>query len=102
MAPLLLGGIFEERPHARKLARGRRWTEPLPAPLREKCAEVGRRKAEKAGRADRLPPILTEKLNQPMRGRHISANRMRGTPAVVLKMAGPASGKLARRVGDQV
>ena len=102
MAPLLLGGIFEERPHARELARGRRWTEPLPTPLGKKGAQIRGGQTDQVGRADRLCSIGAEEVNQPMRGRDIGANGVRGTAAIVLEMAGPASGKLACRMVRQV
>ena len=49
-----------------------------------------------------MSSIAAEKVDQPVRGRDIGANRVRGTAAVMLKMPGPASGKLARRMVGQL
>src|SRR5205085_11748287 len=56
---------------------------------------------EEVGWTDRLPAIPAEEFNQPMRGCDIGAHRVHRTAAVVLEMAGPASGERARRMVGQ-
>jgi hypothetical protein len=41
MAAVLLGGIFEECPNARQLARGRSGAESLRPPLGKESAQIG-------------------------------------------------------------
>jgi hypothetical protein len=98
MAPLLLGGIDKDGATARQLARGRGRAEPLPPPLREEGAEIGRIEVDQAGRFDNLTAKAPKEIDQAMRGRDIRAHRVWRTPPVVLQMIGP----LRRERGGRV
>jgi hypothetical protein len=93
--PLLLGRILEEGANARQLAGSRRGTETLGAPLGKECPQVGRLEPLQRGRTDLLALISSEKVDESVRRRNVSADGVGRAAPVVLEMAGPASGKLA-------
>jgi hypothetical protein len=55
----------------------------------------------KIGWADLVAAVSAKELDQPVCGREISPDGMRRPAAIMLKMAGPANGKLRRRVKRQ-
>ena len=98
MFALLLGGVGEEGANARQLARGGCRGQALGTALGEVGTQVRGSKVEQRGRLDELAPIQAKEIDQPVRGRDISAHGMRGTAAIMLKIGGPASRQLAGRV----
>jgi len=87
--PLLLRGISKEGADAGKFARGGRGAEPLPAPVGEKGPKIGGFQIEEAGRRNLLAAISAKEVDEPMRGRHISAHGVRRAATVVLEMIAP-------------
>ena len=98
MMPLLLGGIGKEGADARKLARCRGRAETLRPPFGQKGAKVDGSKVEQARVTDLVPAISSEKFNQTVRGRNISAHRVGRASPVILKIARPLRRKCGGRV----
>ena len=98
MLTTLLRGVGEESADARKFARCRGSTKPLPAPIREKRPQVGGRQAEQARRRHLFTAIAPEEFDQSMGGCNIGPNGMCRAPAVVLKIGAPLGGERLRRM----
>ena len=95
---LLLGGVGQERAHARQLARRRRGAEPLPSPVGQECPKVRRAEAEQPCRLDLLATVAAEKLDQPVRRSDIGAHRVRRAAAIMLEIICPLRSKRLGRV----
>ena len=86
MTAVALGGKAQESADARKLTRRGRSAEPLPSPLGEERAQVGRGKPKQGGRRDFLAPILPEEADEAVRGRDIGATGVGRPAAIVLQV----------------
>jgi hypothetical protein len=95
---LLLRGIFEERSNTGQLARGRRGSQTFPAPPRKKRAQVHGAELQQVCGVNRTAAMLPQEIDKAMRRRHVGADRVWRSTAIVLQIFGPPGGELARRV----
>jgi hypothetical protein len=82
----LLGGISKECSDARELPRRRRGAQPACTAVGKEGAEVRRRYVRESRRIDDLAAIPPEEVDEAMRSRGISADRMGRAPSIMLKM----------------
>ena len=98
MAALLLCCIAQEGANAGKLASRRRSPKPFRAALGKEGAKVGSHNAEQRLLVDRFAAMLTKEGDQPVGRCDISANGVRGTAAIMLKIVVPARGQRTGRM----
>ena len=89
MVALLLGSIGKECANTRQLPRRRRGAKALPPPVGKEGAKVGGGEVEQARVGNFLAAIVTEELDQPVRGSDIGADGVRRAAPVVLEIGGP-------------
>jgi hypothetical protein len=77
VAPLLFGGVSQERSNSRQLARCRRSTQPFGTALGQEGAQVLRTDGEQGSIPNRIASILAEEGDEAVRGSNVCADGMR-------------------------